>query len=518
MRKRLRLALILAFCVAAWGFAEGVPADEPVTHAGTVRDAKAVIIPCKGTIDPALFYSIKRRTETALQGGAQYLIYKVGTYGGRVDAADDIAKYLIQDVAPRGHTVAYVATEAISAGALVSVSCRDIIMQTNTTIGDSAPITMGEKLEGVEREKAESFIRAIFERAAEANGYPVLLLKAMVTVQIEVFRVRNLRTGDYEFFEGDGLPTDANLYDVKAAQEINGKDELLTLTASQAREYGIARAVVGDVNEALAFLAERDGVRFVGQPMVLETSWSEHMVSWLSSPAVMGVLVMLAMLGVYLELSTPGFGLPGIVAVVCFSIILSSKYLVGMANWVEIAILFVGVVLLLIELFVLPGFGIAGMLGIALILLGLFGTLIRNAPDEFPWPKTPTDWNSLSSGVFSLSLGFVGFLVLAWILSRYLPKFGFMSGLILAPTVGGRGAGSQVSMTAPPDNSRQQLHVNDVGAAVTRLRPAGKARFGEAVVDVVADGEFLDKDTVVVIIAVQGGRVVVKRKESGGRV
>jgi membrane-bound serine protease (ClpP class) len=503
-------------CVLAGVLASQALAVEPNAPAKTPRDSKAAIIPCRGMIDPALFYSIKRRTETALQEGAQYLIYQISTYGGRVDAADDIAKYLIQSVGPRAHTVAYVATEAISAGALVSVSCKDIIMQTNTTIGDSAPITMGEKLEGVEREKAESFIRAIFERAAEANGYPVLLLKAMVTVQIEVYRVRNLQTGKYEFFEGGNLPTDANLYDVKGVQEINGKDELLTLTASQAHEYGIARAVVGDVNEALAFLANRDGVQFAGPPIVLQPSWSEHLVSWLNSPAVMGILVMLALLGVYIEFSAPGFGLPGVVAIICFSLILGSKYLVGMANWVEIVILFVGIVLLMVELFVLPGFGVAGILGIALILVGLFGMLIRNAPGEFPWPKTPTDWSSLSSGLLAMGLGFIGFLVLAWILSRYLPRFRFMSGLILAPAVPGRGAGSQVSMTAPPENADRQPHVKDVGQAVTRLRPAGKARFGEAIVDVVSDGEFLDKDTKVTIIAVQGSRVVVRRAESGG--
>ena len=148
------------------------------------------------------------RTESALHEGADYLIYEISTYGGAVDAADDIAKYLIQKVAPRGHTVAYVATEAISAGALISVSCRDIIMQENTTIGDAAPITLGGTLEGVEREKAESFVRAAFLRAAEANAYPPLLLQAMVTMQIEVYRVRNLDTGKDEFFEGDNLPTD----------------------------------------------------------------------------------------------------------------------------------------------------------------------------------------------------------------------------------------------------------------------------------------------------------------------
>mgnify|MGYP001316423319 CR=1 FL=1 len=508
MRRIVRAALILVVCAAPWTSASGEAPDS--------RPVRAAIIPCEGTIDQALFYSIQRRTELAVKDGADYLIYQISTYGGMVDAADSIAKYLIQQAATRGHTVAYVTTEAISAGALISVSCQDIIMRENTTIGDSAPIAMGAKLEGVEREKMESFIRAAFQRAAEANGYPAVLLRAMVTMQIEVYRVQNLQTGEDEFFEGDELPADANQYDVKGAQKVVGDDELLTLTAPRALEYGIARAVVQDVNEALAFLAGRDGVKFSGQPLLLETTWSEHMVSWLSSPAVMGVLVMLALLGVYIEFSTPGFGLPGIVAVVCFGLMLGSKYMVGMANWVEILLLFVGIVLLLVEIFVLPGFGIAGILGIAMMLLGLFGMLIRNAPDELPWPQTPADWDSLSSGVLSLALGFMGFIGLAWIVSRYLPRLPFMSGLILSPASAGKGAGSQISMTTLPESAGRQLQEGDAGEVVTRLRPAGKARFGDAVVDVVAAGEFLDRGTKVTVISIHGSRVVVKRIEQGG--
>jgi membrane-bound ClpP family serine protease len=121
-------------------------------------------------IDDALFYSIKRRTDIALRSGAQYLIYEIQTYGGMVDAADSIAKYLIQKAAKRGHTVAYVTTEAISAGALVSVSCQDIIMQENTTIGDAAPITMGGV--EVERERRVSSGRV---PAGRRGGVPVLL-------------------------------------------------------------------------------------------------------------------------------------------------------------------------------------------------------------------------------------------------------------------------------------------------------------------------------------------------------
>lgn len=515
MKNAYRIALALAICVLAWGWRAGAQSNEPNAPTRLPREVQAAIIPCQGLIDQSLLYSIKRRTETALHGGADYLIYEISTYGGLVDAADSIAKYLIQQVAPRGHTVAYVTTEAISAGALISVSCQDVIMQENTTIGDAAPITMGGKLEGVEREKAESFVRAAFQRAAEANGYPPLLLKAMVTMQTEVYRVRNLDTGQYEFFEGDNLPKDPNLYDVKDAQKIVGKDELLTLTAPRALEYGVARAVVKDRAGALAFLAQRDGVVFTGEPRVLETSWSEHMVSWLNSPGVMAVLVMLALLGVYVEFSTPGFGLAGIVAGICFAIIVGSKYLVGMANWVEILLLLVGIGLVLVEIFVLPGFGVAGILGIGCVLVGLFGMLIRNAPDELPWPHTPTDWQSLSSGAISLSLGFAGFLVLAWLLSRFLPKTQFMSGLVLPPA-SPRGAGSQISMTAPPRSSTP-IQVGQRGNVVSRLRPAGKARFGDTLVDVVGTGEFLDTGTQVEIIAINGSRVVVKKAEEGGK-
>jgi len=240
-------------------------------------------------------------------------------------------------------------------------------------------------------------------RAAEANGYPPALLKAMVSMQIEVYRVKNLETGDYEFFETTNLPKDPNKYNIDDKELIVKDDELLTLTASKAAEYGIARTVVQDLQGALDFLVERDGVTFIGEPIVLKTLWSEDMVRKINHPAVMGILVMIALLGVYVEFNTPGVGLPGLVAVICFAVIIGSKYLIGLANWVEVALFIVGLLLLMVEIFVLPGFGIAGFLGITCILAGLFGMLIKNPPDKFPWPETSVDWQSFTNGVLGLS-------------------------------------------------------------------------------------------------------------------
>jgi membrane-bound serine protease (ClpP class) len=478
------------------------------------RTVKTAVIVCKGMVDNGLYKSIQRRTQIALDGGAKYLIYEISTYGGLLQSGDDISKYFIHDVAKKAHTVAYITTEAISAGAMISVSCQDIIMRENTTIGDCAPIQIGAKLEGVEREKTESFTRAAFKRAAEANKYPDVLLKAMVTMQTEVYRVRNLKTGEREFFEEHQLPDDKKKYDLDNKELIVKNDELLTLTASQAFEYGIARAVVADRAGVFDFLAKRDGVTFVGEPMVLETLWSEEMVRWLNSPAVMGVLVMLALLGVYIEFSTPGFGLPGLVAVICFAVIIGSKYLIGMANWVEVALFVIGLLLLMIEIFVLPGFGVVGFLGIICILTGLFGMLVKNPPDKMPWPESQLDWQLFNEGLLGLLFGFVGFAVLAWILTKYMPKLQFLSGLILIPTAVQQVGEVKVSMTVPADEKITGMNIGDIGKVVSTLRPAGKAKFGKAIVDVVAGAEFLDKGTKVEIIEIHGNRVVVKAATS----
>ncbi len=504
-----KIAIVLPCLLLLLG---AVMAEEFSNAPAETPGAKAAVIICEGMIDNGLYKSIQRRTQTALDEEVEYLIYEIGTYGGLLQSADDISKYFILDIGKKAHTVAYITTEAISAGAMISVSCQDIIMRENTTIGDCAPVVLSGKLEGVEREKVESFTRAAFMRAAEANGYPEALLKAMVTMQIKVYRVKNLQTGKSEFFESEQLPKDPNTYDLDNQELIVKDDELLTLTASKALEYGVARAQVKDRAGVLEFLAKRDGVTFVGEPMVLRTNWSEEMVRWLNSPAVMAVLVMLAMLGVYIEFNTPGVGLPGLAAVICFTIIIGSKYLVGLANWVEVALFVLGIFLLLIEFFVLPGFGIAGFSGIVCIFAGLFGMLIKNPPDKLPWPKDAIAWSDFTWGVVGLSTGFVGFIVLAWLLSKYLPRIQFLSGLILAPAVPRQSGEIPLSMTTSPEGKTLSVNLGDAGEVVSILRPTGKAKFGDAIVDVVAEAEFLDKGTKVEIIEVRGNRVVVKKQ------
>lgn len=485
-----------------------------IAWAGKADTKKAVIIPCTGLIDDGLYRSIRRRSEAAIRVGADYLIYQISTYGGLAEAADNISKYLIFDVPKRARTVAYVSTEAISAGAMIAVSCQDVIMRSHSTIGDCAPIALGQKLEGVEREKTESFIRAAFDRAAKANGYPVALLRAMVTMEVEVYRLRNRQTGEYEFFEQRQMPKDPNRYELATAELIDPNDRILTLHAEDALKYGLARAVVEDVNDLVVFLEDRDGVTIDRPLQLLETSWSEEMVRMLNHPVVSGVLLTVALIAIYIELSTPGIGLPGVVALICLAILGASKYMTGLANWLEVVLVIAGLVLLFLELFVLPGFGFVGITGIACLLAGLFGMLVKNPPDRLPWPRTPQDWNIFVDGSAGLLIGTGGFVIFLVIATRYLPKFKIFGGLVLAPGEGqlqglepGRAAFDQVA-----------LRIGQVGAVESTLRPAGKVRFDKSLVDCIAYGQFVPAGTKVKVVEVQGNKVFVEplKDDSGG--
>lgn len=479
------------------------------------EDVVAAVIPCRDMIDDGLFQSIKRRSQEAINAGATFLIYQIETYGGLVKSADDISKYFIQELDENVRTVAYITTEAISAGAWVSVSCEDIIMRENSKIGDCAPITLGgEGLEGVEREKTESFIRSAFQTAAEANNYPAAVLEAMVTQRLKVFQVKNNETGDFEYFANLDNIGDPNAYDLKYSRMIDDEETLITLTSSEALEYGVARAVVKDLNEALAWLEGRYNVTFGPSPVVYETTWSEELVRKINHPTVMGVLFMLMLLGIYIELNTPGLGLPGLFALICLIIIVGSKYLIGMANWIEIAVFVIGVFFLLLEILVIPGFGIAGVIGILFIFAGLFGMLIKNAPNEIPWPQTDLQWSEFMDGVLGLVGGLIGFAVMASIITRYLPRMGIFSGLILAPSLNTQIEPRKPDMTAPPEYETQGVQVGDIGRVLSPLRPCGTVRFGETIVDVVARAEFLQKGDNVRILEIHGNRVVVGKIES----
>ena len=502
---------------AAAGSVGGVEAAEAVRSAvaevlGEPTDAKAVVITVKEMIDEGLYESIKRRTDAALAAGATYIIYEVDTFGGRLDSATSIWDYFMHTVNPKAHTVAYIPTKAISAGILISVACEDIVMKKATMLGDSAPISgTGVKIEGVEREKVESPTRGYFRTAAEANGYPPALCEAMVTMTLEVYSVENRETGEVDYYVGDDLPTDPCAYDLENKKLIVGDDELLTANASEALEYGISRGTVDDLDgsrsDVLEFLEQRDNVRFAKPIEVLETNWSEQVVRWLTSPAVTGVLFMIALLGIYAELNSPGLGLPGAIAVIALAVLFGSKFLIGMANWWEIAVFVLGMALLLLEIFVIPGFGVAGISGLLLMVFALAAIMIGNPPDKLPIPQTDWDWDVFKYNMLGMLFGFIGFLVGAYFLTRFLPRIPFANRLVLEPVVDSAMVRMGVNPAPAPEPTVKR---GDVGVTANQLRPSGMARFGVKRIDVVTQGELVEAGRKIKVVGIEGNSIVVQ--------
>jgi membrane-bound serine protease (ClpP class) len=217
--------------------------------------------------------------------------------------------------------------------------------------------------------------------------------------------------------------------------------------------------------------------------------------------------MMVMLLAAYAEFNTPGVGVPGIVAVACLIIFLGAPYLTGLADVWEILLIVLGVILLAVEIFWVPGFGVPGIAGLALICFGIVASFVGpEMPNQppFHWPTLDYTVDAVKTGIWALLIGLVGTVAGAIVLSRYLPKMPYV-GTIVAPNP----TAASVAMADPyPDDV---THPGAVGVAQSMLRPAGKARFNDALVDVCTDGEFIESGARVEVVERHGNRIVVRQ-------
>ena len=486
-----------------------------------------MVIPIRGEISDVLKDSLKRRLDQALDHGARTIIFEIHTKGGMVTSALEICR-LIKNLPEGVQSIAWVNSEAYSAGAMIALACQKIVMSSRSSIGDCAPIMVSpvgglEQLPAAERAKAESPVLEEFRDSASRNGYDALLCRAMVTVGEEVWWIENIKTTHRRFVtaaekttlvDQPGAQAEWRLVEtyadpksgreVRAKQPVDSAEELLTLTQSEAIAYGLAVGVASDLSE----LAELLGLSRA--PAYYEITGWEKFVMWLNSPLVRGVLFVIVMIGAYIEFQSPGLILPGLTAAVALIVFLAAPYAAGLANIWTFVLLGLGVILLGIEIFVIPGFGIVGFLGIAMILVALIGTFVPQEPSPepghmpfFTWPSLPGTWDALKHGISvmagSIIIAFIGILLLA----RYLPQLSV--GRRLIPV---NPAAQQV---VPPEAHPDVALVGDIGVVTGDLRPAGQARFGQEIVDVTSQGEYVEAGCRVQVIKRQGMNIVVRR-------
>ena len=463
------------------------------TNCETVQK-KVYLIPVTGVVDLGLSGFIKRSTEEAKKSDAKAVIFELDTPGGRVDAAEEILEY-IRSLKPI-LTIAFINDEASSAGAFISFGCDKIVMAPGSSIGSAEPRTsIGPTSEGTD-EKYVSDFRSKFKSIAEENNHSGNLAQKMVDKDIELKKVKikgedfiltteELEEKKKEFKEEDIV--------IEAGNIGFQKGKLLNLTAKDAVELKLAEAELKTKEEILSYFGLKDSVIIGTSP-----NWSEGIVRFLTHPIVSSLLMTLGFLGLIFEVTHPGWTLPGTIALVCLALFFWGHYLVGLANLIEILMFIAGVGLLLLEIFVMPGFGIPGITGIILIIGGLFLALIKSA-SPFQAPKV-----ELMGAFYIMAWSFAITLVSMVLLIRFLPQSGFWKRVALTTSeekTGGYRA----------DTAGMETLIGKVGRTVSILRPSGRAVFGDKILDVITEGDFIETEKEVRVVRVDGNRIVVSK-------
>ncbi len=517
------LTVLGAACLAlSLSSAGGSEDPEPTTRKAD-EPLRAAIVTIEGEINDVTLTSLKRRTDDAREAGATMIILEMDTPGGLVSSALDICKYIknLTDV----KTVAWVNQDAYSAGAMISLACDEVVMASSSRLGDCAPIIISmdglKELGKTERAKAESPILKEFRDSALRNGYDPLLCESMVRLGQEIWWLENGPGGERRFVllaekdelledeEGRWRPVEkmhdsASGRDVDVRQPIVEDRDLLTLTQSEAMAWGFAKEIVSNP----ADLREHYGL--TGEIDRLVPNWSEVLASFLSSPIVRMVLMMLIALGAYTEFHAPGQFVGGAVALVALMIFLGAPYVTGLADVWEILLVMLGVILLAVEIVLIPGFGVAGILGLVLVLVGLIATFVPAEPGPVIIPRMPATWLGLQTGLRVVFGGLACSLIGMWLLSKYLPSVPGTRGLFLAPAASLRRRRAGAADASPTMGAGRLVQLGDPGTTLTPLRPAGKAQINGRRVDVIAQGQVIEEGCQVEVVEISGGRVVVR--------
>ncbi len=461
-----------AVCSLVLSLLTVVPADARETiHKGDV-----VVVPLHGEVAPSLLAFLRRAVKTAENNEASAIVLDLDTYGGRLDTATDIVNALNQINIP---TYTFIDTNAGSAGALIAIATEHIYMAPVSAIGAAAPIlSTGEDLPATAKEKTISYWSALIRGSAIKNGHNPDLAEAFMNKDKEV-KIGN--------------------------RVVHPKGAILTINAPEATEKINGKPLLAEaIANSISDLTKKAGLK--GKIVRIEPTGFEQIAFWIT--ALAPLLLLGGILGAYLEFKIPGATLPGVISAICFALFFFGHYLAGLAGWEVVALFVLGVVLVLIEIFFFAHSTIVfGMVGVFLMIASLLWTMIDRYPQQ---PFLPTG-KMLAIPLLNMLIAVVGASIVIALLARYLPRTSFYRRFALIDS-----NPSGTSLAGEPRHFATALAIapGTHGTAVTVLRPSGKARFADHLVDVVTEGEFIAPLTPVTVIQTDGMRVVVKSSTS----
>ncbi len=424
-------------------------------------------------IDLPAWRQTQKAFEFAKKSKADIIIIHMNTYGGLVDVADSIRTKIINSTIP---VYVFIDNNAASAGALISIACDKIFMKKGANIGAATVVTSDGK---PALDKYQAYMRATMRATAESHG-----------------KINVITNGDTitKWFRDPKIAeamVDESIY----IQGIIDTGKVITFTTTEAIKYGYCEGEAESIDEALK-LTGLNNYRIEKY----EATITEKIIDFLINPIIQGLLIMLIIGGIYFELQTPGIGFPLVAAIFGAVLYFAPLYLEGLAeNW-EILIFVVGVLLLLIEIFAIPGFGVTGILGVIGIVVGLALSMVDNIVFSFEGQGIPAFFKSLSIVIISATTSFF--------LSLYLGK------KLLASTRFG-----ELSLKTVQNikdgyigvEMQPSFLIGKQGFAATILRPSGKVEIDNETYDAVALTGYIDKNEKIEVIKYETGQLYVRK-------
>ncbi len=470
----MKLSLVAGLLCGFFLLAAPRAVSAETNHFATPLTGKVYIVPIRENIMPPLVYVVRRGVKEAMEAKADALVLDMKTDGGRVDVTEEIIQIISKF---KGKTVTYVNNRAFSAGAFIAVGTQKIFMAPQSVIGAAAPIMMtpggglADKLPDTMEAKMTSAVRALVRVQAEKNGHNIEVVEAMID------KTKELKI--------DG-------------EVLNKEGNILTLTDRQAaKEYGnppkplLSEGTVESLEALLDKLGWANAKRIDIKPTGAETVGT-----WIN--AIGPLLLIIGMLGLYIEFKTPGFGFPGIIGIVAFALYFLGGYVAGIsgAGWALVFV--VGLILVALEFFVFPGTFIAGISGAVLMLVAIVMGMVDMYPGT---PRLPT-LPQLHLPLRDLGIAVLGTVVVGLLLAPFLPKTPFFRNLVSQSASG-------ISSVAALE-AQQEALIGQIGLALSPLYPGGKAKFADRILDVLTQGEMIEKGRAIRIIGHSGATAVVE--------
>lgn len=458
MKKSILSVLLLATIVLST-FADSISlsADSIKPNPFANKEVKVFVFDVKEEIGPPVWRKMQKAFKQAEELNSDLILLHMNTYGGMVIHADSMRTKILHSDIP---VYVFIDNNAASAGALIAISCDSIYMRSGANIGAATVVDQsGEVLP----DKYQSYMRSTMRSTAEANGRDPMIAQAMVDPSI--------------YIEG-----------------IIDSGKVLTFTAKEAMQHGFCEGMAEDIDDVLKLVNIQDYKITRFEPTRLD-----NIIGWLISPAVSGILIMLIIGGIYFELQSPGIGFPSLAAIIAALLYFAPLYLEGLAaNW-EILVFFIGVILLGIEIFALPGFGVAGVSGIILMVSSLILSLIENVGFDF-------DPVSASRATEAVLIVFTALLIA-------IPLSVFLGYKFLNSSFFGRLALNTVQETSQGYSSVDVVAGNNLvgktGLAFTVLRPSGKISIEGEIYDATALAGYIEKGETIKVIKFETAQAVV---------